>query len=75
MKLSEEDISKVMVNDMPEQGEYSHILYAAQDTAKLVDTNFDKSQEANRKAWSGIMDLMARCIARGMRLESSRGKE
>lgn len=68
MQLSEEDTSKVMINDLPEQSEYSYIIYAAQDTAKFVATDFDKSQEANRKAWSGINSLMARCIARGMRL-------
>lgn len=68
MNLSEEDTSKVMVNDLPEQSEYAYILYAAQETGKLINTNFDKCQEENAKAWSGIMDLMARCIARGMRL-------
>lgn len=68
MKLSEEDNSKVMFRDMPEQSEYSYIIYAAQETGKLTFTDFAKCNEANKKAWSGIMDLMARCIARGMRL-------
>jgi len=68
-KLSEENISKVMVKDLPKQSEYDYILYAAQDVGKLMGTDFAKSQEANSKAWSGITDLMARCIARGMRLQ------
>lgn len=68
MKLSEEDISKVMVRDLPEQAEYSNIIHSAQEAGKLMSTDFDKCQEANRKAWTDIMDLMAGCIARGMRL-------
>lgn len=68
MKLSEEDISKVMVDDMPEHAEYSQILYDSQDAAKSINSDFAKSQEASRRAWAGISDLMARCIARGMRL-------
>ena len=69
MKLSEEDISKVMVNDLPKQPEYDYILYSAQETGRLINTDFAKSNEANARAWSNIQDVMARCIARGMRLE------
>jgi len=69
MRLSEEDISKVRVKDLPEQSEYSHIIHAAQDTGKAINTgDYEAIEEPNRKAWSGIMDLMARCIARGRRL-------
>ena len=70
MKLSEEDISKVMVRDLPEQSEYSHIIYAAQDTGRALEARkeYTTIEEPNSKAWAGIMDLMARCIARGMRL-------
>ena len=68
MKLSEEDTSKVMVRDLPEPSEYYYIIYAAQETGKLTYTDFAKCNEANSKAWSGIMTLMAKCIARGMRL-------
>ncbi len=76
MKLSDEDISKVMCSDLPEQCEYSQIIYDAQETGKLINTPnaFDKCQEANRKAWSEIMNLMARCIARGMRLANKSGE-
>lgn len=63
MKLSEEDTSKVMCKDLPEPAEYSYIIYAAQEAGRSM-----KAHEANRKAWAGIMDLMAKCIARGMRL-------
>lgn len=74
MKLLEEDIRKVMVSDLPEQSEYSSIIYAAQDTIKFGTADFEKAQEANNEAWKGITDLMARCIARGMRL-AKQGKE
>ena len=69
VKLNEEDISKVLVSDLSEQSEYDYILYAAQDAGRLRGTDFTKSQEANRRAWTGITDLMAKCIARGMRIE------
>ncbi|GAI50972.1 unnamed protein product [marine sediment metagenome] len=75
MKLSEEDISRVLVNDLPEQDEYDFIIFAAQDVGKLINTDFAKSREANQKAWSGISDLMARCIARGKRLADVGRKE
>lgn len=70
MKLSEEDTSKVMANDLPEQSEYSQVLYDAQEVGKLANSHidFERCQEYNRKAWRGIVDLMAACIARGMRL-------
>ncbi len=68
LRLTEENTSKVMMNDMPEQSEYSQVIYDAQETGKQIN-NFEKCQEANHKAWSGIMNLMARCVARGMRLQ------
>ena len=69
MKVADEDTSKVYVRDLPEQEEYSDIIYAAQEAGRLVQTNFQGCQEANNRAWSGIMRLMAGCIARGMRLQ------
>ena len=70
MKLAEEDTSKVMGRDFPEHSEYSYIIYAAQDVGKAIGTgeNYEAIKEPNGRAWSGIMDLMAHCIARGMRL-------
>lgn len=68
VKLSEEDTSKVYMIDMPEQSEYQEIIYDAQEAGKQLDKSFEKSNEANRKAWTGISSLMASCIARGMRL-------
>lgn len=68
MKLSDEDISKVMMRDLPEQSEYSHIIYEAQEAGKLLSSDYHKFDEHNTKAWKGITDLMAKCIARGMRL-------
>lgn len=69
MKIQEEDISKIMVNDLPQQSEYSHVIYAAYDAGRLVSSDFKKSLEASDRAWTGITNLMAYCIARGMRLE------
>jgi len=75
MKLSDEDTSKVMCQDLPEQSEYSQIIYDAQEAGKLINTpaSFEKCQEYNSKAWSGVMHLMAGCIARGMRLQREKG--
>ena len=72
MKLSEEDISKVYVKDLPERGEYSEIIYSAQEAGKWLSSNYHKFDEHNAKAWREIMNLMAKCIARGMRLERER---
>jgi len=56
MKLSEEDISKVLVRDLPEYSEYDLIL----------------SDKGGDRRWEDLVELMARCIARGMRLEAER---
>ncbi len=74
ISLNEEDDSKVFVGDLPETKEYDYILYAAQDCGKYLDKEFRKSEEANQKAWSGILNLMGKCIARGIRLEIERRK-
>ena len=50
MKLSEEDVSKVLVIDLPKQSEYSSVIYAAQETGRLMFEDFTKSQEANSQA-------------------------
>ena len=70
--IESEDTSKVMVNDLPRTGEYSEILYLAQECGKYIETDFKRSSEANSKAWRKITDIMAQCIARGMRLERNR---
>jgi hypothetical protein len=71
MKLSEEDTSQVYMKDMPEQSEYSQIIYDAQEVGKLIAGygTTTQIQSYNNKTWSAIMNLMAGCIARGMRLQ------
>lgn len=72
MKLSEEDTNRVLVADLPEQSEYSQIIYDAQDAGKLISSDFEGSQKCSQKAWHSITELMAACIARGMRLRGER---
>lgn len=75
MKLSEEDTSKVMMKDLPERSEYYYIIHAAQDVGKYLTSDYQKSSEPNKIAWQGITDLMARCIARGMRLANEKKED
>jgi len=76
MKLTDEDVSKVLVSDLPEQSEYRQILHDSHDAGRLVNTDFEKCQELSTKSWRDISDLAAACIARGIRLakEGERGK-
>ncbi len=69
MELAKEDISKILVSDIPTVGEYSSIIYEAQDTGKLLDTDFRESQQHNNKSWADLYLVVARCIARGMRIQ------
>lgn len=77
MRLEEEDIKGVMCNDLPRTEEYSFIIYASQNVGKLINDNsgYEKTKTFNDEAWSGIHNLMARCIARGIRLERERSEK
>ena len=70
MKLVEENISKILVKDMPEFSEYSQIIYDCRASGKLLDKDYAKFNELDFKVQHDLQDLMARCIARGIRLAS-----
>lgn len=74
MELSEEDTSKVFVNDLPNSGDYYHIIHDAQEAGKALalGKSYEEVCTPGDRAWHNIMNLMARCIARGMRLEKER---
>lgn len=71
MKLVDEDISKVYPNDIPEAAEYGQIIHDAHRAGELDISykDFEESREWSEKAWEGMYNLMAACIARGMRLQ------
>ena len=72
MKLAEENIDTVMMSHLPETEEYARILYDEQEAGRVIETNFAKFEELNGQAWRSITMLMARCIARGMRIEKEK---
>ena len=74
--LKDEDTEKVYMKDLPETSEYSHIIYDAQKVGKLLSHpgSFKESQAINSRVWFNIINLMASCIARGMRLQKEQSE-
>jgi len=69
--LKDEDTSKVLCRWMPRTEEFSEVIYASQNTGKLYSSDFQKAQLRSNLAWSEMYSVMARCIARGMRIQSN----
>jgi len=74
MDLSQEDLSEVMTSHLPRQSEYASIIYKAQDAGRLLGSDPVKATAENNAVWASLTDLMARCVARGMRLAKENGK-
>ena len=68
MTLDKEDISKVLCSDLPKTEEYASIIDKARESASYFNTDFEKFSKLDNELWFELTDLMARCIARGMRL-------
>ena len=68
MTLDKEDISKVLCSDLPKTEEYASIIYKARESERYLNTDFEKFSKLNDELWFELTELMARCIARGMRL-------
>lgn len=75
LQLQDEDTSQLMCSQMPSSQEFANVLYKAQEAGKFYEKDFQKSQDASRLAWLEMYGVMARCIARGMRLQREQSEE
>ena len=68
MELRDEDITGILVRDLPKASEYEPIIDKIRKSAQLSGTNFEQFLEVDYEIRRDFQLLMARCIARGMRL-------
>ncbi len=69
MKLTEENIEEILVKDMPEPHEYSQIIYDCRESNEYIKSDYEKFSQLDFKVKRGLENLIARCIARGKRLQ------
>ena len=69
MKLSDEDLSTVLVSEMPKDWEYIQVILLAMAAGRVSEKGSMEFREKNSQVYIELWDVVARCIARGKRLQ------